>query len=330
MKHKKLLLVLDDCWDPKHEELLNFIDIDSGSKVLISSRVRNVIDSSSAQSTAVVDIKLPSEDDALRMLISTAGLTDGGIVPTQAREVVKFCNFLPLSISIAGKLVADLGVGLESDDDWEGIVELLREEFAGEKRTVEESVIAASLNSIRGPHRENVMHLFKSLALLPEDCEPPVQIISMMCESVALTDGSFMKRPNVLNARRWIKQLIDRSPPTLAAATCFATTGRLLWSRVPRVQVAGAGNCRQTPSPVSNVVETLMSECCCHTVMHIHKCCYIAMLLCSDIVGDYVCSLHSEEVCVWVVEAGDLGGWCLILFQNLHSRTRSCMLGNKK
>ena len=95
--------------------------------------------------------------------------------------------------------------------------------------------------------------------------------------SVALTDGSFMKPPNVLNARRWIKQLIDRSSPTLATATCFATTERLLWSRVPRAQVAGAGHCRQTPSPVSNLVETLMSECCCHTVMHIHNCCYIAM-----------------------------------------------------
>ena len=199
--------------------MLNFVDVESGSKILLSSRVRNVIDRSSAQSTAVVNIELPSEDDALQMLISTAGMTAKGKIPTQAREVVQFCNFLPLSISIAGNLVADLDIGLESNDDWEGIVELLREELAGEKRTVEESVIAASLNSIRGPHKEKVMHLFKSLALLPEDCEPPVQIISMMCESVALADGSFMKRPNVLNTRRWIKQLIDRSSATLSSAT---------------------------------------------------------------------------------------------------------------
>ena len=44
MKQKKLLLVIDDCWDPEHERLLNFVDIESGSKVLLSSRVRNVIE----------------------------------------------------------------------------------------------------------------------------------------------------------------------------------------------------------------------------------------------------------------------------------------------
>ena len=55
-------------------------------------------------------------------------MTAKGNIPTQTLEVVQFCKRLPLSISIAGKLVADLGIGLESDDDWEGIVELLREE----------------------------------------------------------------------------------------------------------------------------------------------------------------------------------------------------------
>ena len=134
MRQKKLLVVIDDCWDSRHEALLNFVDVDRGSKVLLSSRVRNVIDRSTAQSTAVVNVELPNEDDALQMLISTAGMTAKGNIPTQAREVVQFCKFLPLSISIAGKLVADLGIGLESNDDWEGIVELLREEFAGEKR----------------------------------------------------------------------------------------------------------------------------------------------------------------------------------------------------
>ena len=79
MRRKKLLFVIDDCWDSKHEALLNFVDVESGSKVLLSSRVRNVIDRSSAQSTAVVNIELPSEDDALQMLISTAGMTAKGV-----------------------------------------------------------------------------------------------------------------------------------------------------------------------------------------------------------------------------------------------------------
>jgi hypothetical protein len=210
MKQKKLLLVIDDCWDPEHEKLLNFVDIESGSKVLLSSRVRNVIEGDPSQSSAIVSIELPSVEDSCQMLLSTAGLPAAGKIPAQARELVQFCKLLPLSISIAGKLVQDLGIGLD-ESDWEGIVEMMQEEFAGEQRTVEEVVIAASLNSIRGPQKESVMHVFKSLALLPEDTVVPLPIISMMCESVPLADGSFMKRPSILTTRRWIKFLIDRS-----------------------------------------------------------------------------------------------------------------------
>ncbi len=216
MQHKKLLLVIDDCWDPAHESMVNFIDVESGSKVLISSRVLNVLDGQSAES-AIVNIELPTEEDAVRMLRSTAGLPEDGDVPAQARELVKFCKFLPLSISIAGKLVADLGIGLESDD-WEGIVEMMREEFADETRSVEESVIATSLNGIRGPHKDSVLHLFKSLALLGEDIVVPLPIVSMMYESIPRTDGSFMKRPTILMTRRWMKQLIDRSWPVFPSS----------------------------------------------------------------------------------------------------------------
>ena len=171
MQKKKILLVLDDVWETKHEDLLNFIDKACGSKVLISSRVREVLKgsgsiSAAAQDTAViVDIELPSADAAVQMLLSVAGLSmEGKPPPPQAHELVQFCKMLPLSISIAGKLVND--VGIEEVGDWDGIVELMKEEFAGQ-RTVEDSVIAASMKSIHGSQKKSITHLFKSLALLP-------------------------------------------------------------------------------------------------------------------------------------------------------------------
>lgn len=210
MNDKNLLMVIDDCWDQEHEKMVNFINADNGSKVLLSSRVRGVVEGDSPDASTILTIQLPSEEDAMRMLASTAELPAEGTLPQQARDLVKFCKLLPLSISIAGKLVQDLGIGL-NESDWDGIIDMMREEFSDEKRSVEESVIAASLNSIRGPLKESATHLFKSLALLPEDGVAPLPIVSMMCDSVARADGTFMKHSTMLTTRRLVKLLIDRS-----------------------------------------------------------------------------------------------------------------------
>eukprot|EP01047_Picozoa_sp_COSAG01_P033033 COSAG01_NODE_2413_length_7745_cov_2.532304_7_plen_355_part_00 len=222
MQDKKLLLVLDDIWDASHEKLVNFIDEDCGAKVLLSSRVRGVLAGSKSKSTknleddarmteSIIDIGLPSEDDAIKMLLATADLSIDGELPLEARELVRFCKMLPLTISIAGKLVKE--VDIQEAADWEGVVEMMKDEFAenDEQRTVEETVISVSMKSIRGGHAKNVMHLFKSLALLPEDAVVPVEIVSIMFHSVHGDDGSSMKCPSVPLTRRWLKQLIDRS-----------------------------------------------------------------------------------------------------------------------
>ena len=219
MQKTKVLLVLDDCWENAHEKLLNVVDESCGSKVLLSSRVRQVLNGTGAnQSRAaasdspgapvIVNLQLPSEADGIRMLLSTADLPINGQPPAQALELVQFCKLLPLSISIAGKLVKEFGVG--EADDWDGIVELMKEEFA-ESGDVAEAVISASIHSIHGSQKQNVMHLFKALALLPEDTMCPLEVVSLMCQAVPAEDGGKVKRPNVLNTRRWLKQLIDRS-----------------------------------------------------------------------------------------------------------------------
>ena len=101
MGGQKVLLVIDDCWDPEHEKLLNLINADNGSKVLLSSRIHGVVEGDSPDASAIVTIQLPSEEDAIRMLASTAGLPKEGALPKQARDLVKSCKLLPLSISIA-------------------------------------------------------------------------------------------------------------------------------------------------------------------------------------------------------------------------------------
>jgi hypothetical protein len=214
-------LVLDDVWEPWHESLLNFIDVETKSKVLLSSRLRGIILDGLAdqQTTTIVDIKLPTEDDAIKMLLSTGGVQHQS-VPAEAYELVKLCKRLPLAISIAGKLIKELEFA-ETDDMssvsansamWADIVQVMRAEFASNK-TVGETMISTSIKGLKGAQRENIVQLFKSLALLPEDTACPLDIMALVFEaSCASTSASVpAKRPMIISIRRWLKMLIDRS-----------------------------------------------------------------------------------------------------------------------
>ena len=213
-----VLLVLDDLWEIDHEQALNFVDQTTASKVLVSSRVRATLvgatgstkDLAADDSTVVVQIALPDETQAVNMLLTTAGMKADQSAPKEALEIVKFCKMLPLAISIAGQLVKDLE--LDATEDWDGIVTVLKDEFAdGSQRSVEETVIKTSLKSISGSHKENVTALFKCLALLPEDTIVPLDILAMLFEAGCSTEEKPVQKPRIMMIRRWLKVLLERS-----------------------------------------------------------------------------------------------------------------------
>ena len=63
-----MLLVLDDCWEKQHADRLVFTDDTTGSKVLVSSRVRGALEGGT-----VLDVGLPSDIDAVKILLNEAG-----------------------------------------------------------------------------------------------------------------------------------------------------------------------------------------------------------------------------------------------------------------
>jgi hypothetical protein len=83
---------------------------------------------------------------------------------------------------------------------------MLEQEFAaGGEAHAEVSVIATSLRGIKGAQRESILQLFKALALVREDVSPPLEALCLMFE---VQSG---RRPSVLEIRRYLKCLIDRS-----------------------------------------------------------------------------------------------------------------------
>jgi hypothetical protein len=218
---KNVLLVLDDCWDLEHAARLTFLDDTSSSKLLISSRVRKVL-----EGCVVVEIQLPNEETAVSMLMAAAGQSPvpgasaaAPSAPQEGRSIVRLCNLLPLAIGIAGAMVRELGLG----NDWEGVAMMLQEELksGSESNSVQSSVLRTSLKGIIGDQSEEIIRLFYSFALVPEDMQCSLQALSYLyvaeeqarrasvAESCPVFEAADAKIPSLLRVRRWLKQLID-------------------------------------------------------------------------------------------------------------------------
>ena len=208
-RDKRVLLVLDDCWEQEHQRQLDFVDASCGSRVLISTRIRQVLSSAAV----AIEIKKPTLDDSIAILLAAAGLgnsVNSYGIPKGAAEIAQLCGCLPLALGIAGKLVVELG--FESGNSWEGVETILREELRGSTEiSSEQGVIRASLAGLRGRSRDIVgaKNVFKLFGLVPEDTTCPLECLQLMYDAVYEIPAG--KPTSVLYLRRWLKMLIDRS-----------------------------------------------------------------------------------------------------------------------
>lgn len=212
MESDRILLVLDDLWNGEDEDHFNFLpavgagsDDCTGSRVLISTRVRGLLKPDRPGGVAAVEVGLPSVPEAVRIVLNAADM-GGRAAPTEAVEIADICGRLPLALRLAGRLISSLGLG----QDWRGVPDLLKTELAeGESMSAEISAtitIRASVAAIAGSPSEvaNVKNLFRLFGLIPEDTIAPLDVLLLLFEAVAGT------KTTVLHIRKWIKILLDR------------------------------------------------------------------------------------------------------------------------
>jgi hypothetical protein len=101
--------VLSDCWDRAYFKALDVIDRQSGSMLLLSTRIGGLI---GASASAEVKLTLMSVSESVQMLAHGAGL-DSNVLSPSLLEVAKLCGRLPLTLNIASQMISDSG------DDWE-------------------------------------------------------------------------------------------------------------------------------------------------------------------------------------------------------------------
>lgn len=210
---QSVLLVLDDCWNADVIAHFNWVDQHTNSKLLISSRVRDVLDGGE-----IITVAVPSKPDSVKMLLSTAGMDIDALQGLdEVAHIVELCKRLPLTIGVAGKLIRQISQGssMSESSDWTEVVALLEDEMndPGSSMSVEESVIRASIKSIPKKIRQQVTQLFLSFALVPEDTLVPLPVLGMVFDAC----GGPANSPNPtkplsrLQVRRYLKTLIDRS-----------------------------------------------------------------------------------------------------------------------
>jgi hypothetical protein len=185
-KGKNVLLVLDDCWDAKHEKPLNCIDPDNFSRLLVTTRIRNLL-----KHSAEVDVGILSSADALKLLLSSAEMgeedvEEGSEEHRVATEIVELCGRLPLTLSIAGGMISDNPDGFTDD-----VLDLMREDRLRDQEdeddsgfTVEERVIECSLKMVKGKNKDLVLSVFKFFSVFPEDIAVPAGLFNILAPTL--------------------------------------------------------------------------------------------------------------------------------------------------
>eukprot|EP01043_Picozoa_sp_COSAG02_P084123 COSAG02_NODE_22011_length_767_cov_0.567365_1_plen_200_part_01 len=173
--------ILDAAAEEEHEQELNFVDVSAGSKVLISTRMKALLEDGHE-----VEVGLPSPSESAQMLLRAAG-ADSSVRthPSGVGEIVDLCGRLPLALGIAGRLAASLG--LVGSQDWTNMIGVLKEELReSHSGGTEEGMIRASLRGLKGSATEqaNVRSLLLLFAIVPEDTHCPLDVLLLMFNAV--------------------------------------------------------------------------------------------------------------------------------------------------
>ena len=176
-----MLLVLDDVWESKHEKPFTCLDPDNSSRLLVTTRIRGLMQNSTEVEMGVLD-----QPEALKLLLTTADIdirdTDESSDEYRiATEIVELCGCLPLTLAIAGGMIAE-NAQLISEDILEAMTEK-QELEDDEGMTVETRVISSSVRMMiksAGKNKSCLSKVFNFFACFPEDVPVPAAFFKKM------------------------------------------------------------------------------------------------------------------------------------------------------
>ena len=173
----RMLVVLDDPWQTEQVRYLNPLDPATQSKLLVTTRIRGLVNGAME-----VPLELLKIEQSAAMLMEIGQVDEaeyraqnpGTEFPPQAAlRISSECGNLPLMITLAGKMIRQWGSLWADVDGGKGVLSMLQKDNMGLMRkransakqfshtlsektgsTLEERIISAGLDSIRGDDAE--------------------------------------------------------------------------------------------------------------------------------------------------------------------------------
>jgi hypothetical protein len=181
----KVLLVLDDIWDSAMEEPFSCVDPATVSRLLVTTRVRGLL-----RNSTDIELCVLPPDEALKLLLASAEMAAENFVGGDkehgiAVDIVALCGRLPLTLAIAGGVVANAGQGF-TEDILEAMTGASSADLDDEdESTLEERVISSSLKMIKGKNKVLVKQVLQLFAVFPEDVAVPAAVFNALAPLVA-------------------------------------------------------------------------------------------------------------------------------------------------
>ncbi|KAK3220689.1 hypothetical protein Dsin_014659 [Dipteronia sinensis] len=206
LQEKQYLVVLDDIWTTEAWDLLKraFPDVDNGSKVMLTTRNRDVALHADPRTTPY-ELRLLGEEDSWELFLRKAFLdsTDENC-PQEfediGRRIVEKCDGLPLAIIVAGGLLSRKGLLSE----WERVLNNIDSHFAKGQNGVL-SILALSYIDL--PYY--LKFCFLHLSFFPED----FVISARKLFQLWIAEGLIPQREERMEviAEDYLNELIDRN-----------------------------------------------------------------------------------------------------------------------
>eukprot|EP00947_MAST-08B_sp_MAST-8B-sp1_P005235 g5235.t1 len=108
---KCVMLIVDDAWDKSHVKAFSVLDDESGSCLVITTRLQGLVAGASEFELGILEA-----DDAAALMLEVAGEHDiKPPYPKLVLDAVELCGRLPLVLSIAGGMLEEHGGEVDED-----------------------------------------------------------------------------------------------------------------------------------------------------------------------------------------------------------------------
>ncbi|KAL0312795.1 UNVERIFIED_CONTAM: putative disease resistance protein [Sesamum radiatum] len=198
LEGRRYIVVLDDIWSTEPWDTLRFAfpDDNNGSRILITSRNRHVVEQISK---SVLERRLLSVDESWMLLKSLLGYIPL-LLESIGRNIVKHCGGLPLAITLIARSCREMTLR-----NWEAILRRLRRY---QNLQAVEDILALSYNDL--PFRLQPCLLY--LGLLPRDQVIPLEkLYSLWVAEGMISTRGLNNKARIEVAQDYLMELVDRS-----------------------------------------------------------------------------------------------------------------------